>query len=88
MAIKLECNGLKKDAPTGFAWLSLFFGVFNPLFRGDTQGLINQLIIVFFTGGIAWIVIPFTYHRRYIKRLIEKGYTPADEKAEKYISKL
>ena len=88
MVINLELNGIKKKVPTGYAWLSLFFGVFNPLFRGDAKGALIQFGIVFMTGGFAWLVIPFTYYKRYLKRLIEQGYKPVDEIAEIYISRL
>ena len=44
-----------------------------------------QIIIVLLTGGIVWLIIPFTYYKRYVKRLVEQGYKPTDEKAIKYV---
>lgn len=87
MSILLLKNGLKKKVATGYSWKSLFFGVFYALFRGDTRGALTQLVYAFFTGGISWFFIPFTYNKRYIKRLIESGFGPADEKAEKYLTR-
>tara|TARA_B110000459_G_C16469509_1_gene429038 strand:+ start:405 stop:686 length:282 start_codon:yes stop_codon:yes gene_type:complete len=87
MAIELKKNGLNKKVSTGFSWKSLLFGVFYPLFRGDTKGASIHFALGLITVGISWFVIPFTYNKRYLKRLIEDGWIPSNENAEKYLKR-
>lgn len=85
--ITLEKNGLRKRVSTGYSFKSLFFGVFYPIARGDMKGVINQVLLVVLTGGLCWLIIPFNYNRRYLKRLIEDGYKPSNDKANKYLKR-
>lgn len=87
MKINLIKNGLTKRCSTGYSWTSLFFGCFVPMFRGDVKGLIIQTILAVLTCGACWLITPFVYNTIYIKRLIEKGYVPADEKSLSYLEK-
>ena len=79
MEITLQKNGLIKDVATGFSWKSLFFGCLYPLCNGDTKGALIQFGLSFITFGLSWIVTPFVYNKRRIKRYIEDGYKPYDE---------
>ena len=72
--ITLKKNGLKKVVSTGFSWKSLFFGVFYPAARGDFKGFFIQLALGIFTGGLAWLVIPFTYNSKYLERMVSDGW--------------
>ena len=79
-------SGLIKEAKAGFSFTSLFFGVFAPLFRGDFKGFFLQFVLAIFTGGLSWLVVPFIYNKRYIKRLIEKGYVAANQETHDILS--
>jgi hypothetical protein len=67
-------DGEQKVIPTGFSFTVLFFGVFVPLFRGDGMGVLIQIVLAFFTAGLSWIVVPFTYNNAYEQRLRDKGW--------------
>ena len=75
-------NGALKAAPWGFSVTTFFFGPFVPLFRGDFLYFILMLIAMFCTWGISGLIFPFFYNKLYVKRLIKKGYMPADEFSE------
>jgi hypothetical protein len=70
----IEINGLEKRIATGFSWKSLFFGCLYPAAKGDIKGFIIQLILAFCTMGMSWVITPFVYNRRYLERMIEKGW--------------
>jgi len=72
--VNLEKSGLTKQAPVGFSWTTLFFGVFPALFRGDFKWTLIMLLAALFTAGLAWLVFPFIYNRLYITSMIEGGY--------------
>ena len=72
--LKHSKTGQVKEVKSGFSWTSLFFGVFVPIVRGDMKGFIFQFAAAFFTAGISWLVVPFIYNKRYLNRLIDKGY--------------
>lgn len=87
MTIKLKNNvGLLKTVPTGFSWTTLFFGGFVPLIRGDLKWFAIMLFLAFFSFGISWLIFPFVYNKVFIKGLLEKGFTTADEEANKYLA--
>ena len=71
-------NGLTKEVPTGFSWTSLLFGAFVPLTRGDMKGFFIQSILAVFTIGLAWLIIPFTYNKKYLNRCINDGWVVKD----------
>ena len=85
MAITLHKNGITKKVATGFSWKNLFFGCLYPIARGDTKGFFLQLGLAFITAGLCWLITPFFYNKNWLKRLLEDGYKPFDEKAEKYL---
>ena len=72
--VNLEKNGLIKEAPVGFSWTTLFFGMFPALFRGDFKWTLIMIAAGFFTVGLAFIVFGFIYNRLYITSMIESGY--------------
>ncbi len=87
MYITLDKAGMKKQVKVGFSWTTFFFGFFVPLFRGDLKWaaimFVTTALIGVFTMGfgslIIGIVFSFIYNKLYIKDLIEKGWTPANE---------
>lgn len=66
--------GVTTEVKDGFSWTSLFFGIFVPIARGDMKGFIFQLAAALLTFGISWFIVPFIYNKRYLNRLLEKGY--------------
>ncbi len=68
-----------KEVAIGFSWTTLLFGAFVPLLRGDVVWFILFFILTIITAGIAWFFIPFMYNKMYIKKLISKGFVPADD---------
>lgn len=80
--------GAVKQAPTGFSWTMLFFGVFVPLFRGDFKWFFISLFASIVTFGFSWFVIPFIYNKRYLSNLLESGYVPADEYSKSALVKI
>lgn len=87
MKITLENKntGLRKEVKVGFSWTSLFFGIFVPIGRQDFKGFGFQLVLAMVTFGFSWFVVPFMYNKRYIRRLIEKGYTPMNEQDRRFL---
>lgn len=90
MMINLKTDsGLTKTVKVGFSWTTLLFGFLPALFRGDLKWAAIMFILsvvagVFTLGFGAWIpgiIFSLIYNKIYIKELIEKGYTPADEQA-------
>lgn len=79
IVLKQKETGLVKEAKLGFSFTSLFFGVIIPIIRGDFKGFVLQLLASMATFGFAWLVIPFLYNKRYVARLLEKGYVAADK---------
>jgi hypothetical protein len=83
--ITLQKNGVTKNVATGFSWKSFFFGCLYPTARGDYKGLFIQWILAILTFGLSWFVVPFTYNKAYIKRLLIDGYTPSDYRSKEYL---
>lgn len=74
MKIKLHKNGHIKEISKGYSFKSLFFGCFYPAARGDFKGFFIQLALGAITGGLSWLVVPFTYNKIYLERLINNGW--------------
>ena len=74
--LERDLGGYKeiKEAPVGFSWTMLFFGVFVPLFRGDWKWAAITLLAAFITSGLSWFIFPFFYNKFYLKDLIKQGY--------------
>lgn len=90
IALKKDNSGLIKEVKVGFSWTTFFFGFFPALFRGD----LKWAAIMFITAALAgvatfgtatwvpYVVFSFIYNKIYIKELLEKGYTPANQTAQ------
>ncbi len=72
-------TGALVSAPVGFSWTSFFFGWLVPLFRGSFKWAVIQLIAAIVTCGISWIVFCFIFNKIWLKELLAKGLTPADD---------
>lgn len=82
--LKHKDTGLTKECPTGFSWTTLFFGIFVPLLRGDIKWALIMFIICLCTAGLAWLVFPFIYNKKYIRSLMAKGFIPADNTSRQW----
>lgn len=83
MKIRLmNSAGVIREVKLGFSWTMLFFGPLVPLFRGDLKWMILSLVLDVLTSGIAWLILPFTYNKSYIKGLLYAGWIPADRMSE------
>lgn len=65
--------------PIGFSWTTLLFGPFVPLLRGDFAWFLILFVLSMLTMGLVWIFVPFFYNKKYVRKIIGKGYKPADE---------
>lgn len=74
LSFKNPHNGKLREAPIGFSWTTLFFGVFPALLRGHWRGFFVMLLIAVITAGLALWVFPFMYNKYYVKHLIKEGY--------------
>lgn len=70
------------DAPVGFSWTVLFFGIFVPLIRGDWIGFIVMLIANYLTGGIMTFIFPFFYNSWYTTLLEQQGFKEVESTIE------
>lgn len=77
--IKLYRGVIKKEISKGYSWKSLFFGVFYPLFNGDTKGFFIQLPIALITCGFNWLITPFHYNENRLNRLLYNGWQIEEE---------
>ena len=75
--LRNERTGETKQIKQGFSWTSLFFGIFVPLIRADLVGFALQIILASLTFGLSWLVVPFIYNKRYVNRLLDKGWIRA-----------
>lgn len=71
-------NNTTRTGYVGFSWTVLFFGFIPPLFRQDIFGFLIILFISLMTFGLGSIIFAFFYNRWHYNRLIEQGYTPAN----------
>ncbi|MBP2629516.1 MAG: hypothetical protein H6Q70_144 [Firmicutes bacterium] len=93
ITLKNKNTGLVKECPTGYSWTTFFFGVFVPLLRGDLKWaailfFISLLIGIPTLGFGSLLVGPvfaYFYNKIFIKAMIEKRYTYADEDTKSYL---
>lgn len=67
-------TGHLRQAPVGFSWTTLFFGLIPSLFRGHWVGALIQLICAVITFGISGLVFPFIYNKMYLNHLVNQGF--------------
>ena len=67
-------TGQMRQAPVGFSWTTLFFGVFPALFRGHWIGAIIQLACAAVTLCLSGLVFAFIYNKMYLNHLINEGF--------------
>lgn len=79
-------KGMTKKTKVGFSWTTLFFGFFTALFRNDRKWAIIMFLLAMFSFGLSWLVFPFIYNKIYIKRLLKKGYYPADDETKSILT--
>lgn len=88
-------TGVMKTAPTGYSWTTCLFGFFPALFRGDLKWAIISLIAGSFFGSFTLLIGTFLYdaifaafyNKIYIKDLMAKRFTYADEESRQYLIK-
>lgn len=83
--VNLKNGTLDKEVPVGYSWISLIFGVFVPLVRGDIRWFLYYLVVTVLTSGIGIIILAFFYNKNYIQNLIEKGYFPANDPSKQLL---
>lgn len=74
-----ENSGMLKECPESFSLTTLLFGFFVPAVRGMYGYAAIWLIASMITMGLAWLILPFTINKAYVKFLLEKGYKPESE---------
>jgi len=87
MNIQLQnkITGAVEETATGYSWTSLLFGGFVPIVRGDWGSLFKLIGLTIITLGIYHFVFAATYNKQYLKNMIMKGFSPANEQAEMYL---
>ena len=71
-------TGESVEAPLGYSWTTLFFGLFPAVFRGDWKWAGIMLLVGIFTYGLLVILIfPFIYNRLYLKKMLRRGWKVA-----------
>ena len=86
-------TGVIKTAPTGYSWTTFFFGFFPALFRGDLKWAVISLIAGSVFGSFTLFIGTFIYdaifaafyNKIYIKDLMAKRFTYADEMSRQYL---
>ena len=63
-----------KEAPLGYSWSMLFFGVFVPVVRSDWKWAFVSFALAIATLGLSWLILPFLYNAIYAKGLIGEGF--------------
>ena len=86
ITLKYGNTGAKKQAKVGFSWTSLFFGALVPLIRGDVRWALIHICLTVFTFGVFYFVFPFIYNKKYIHRLLEKGWVAATDDDSKALT--
>lgn len=86
MAINLKHSqsGLIKNAPTGFSFTTLLFGVLVHAVRGHW----GPAFVTWFTMGLANFYYCFFGNKGYVQHLLEKGYKPATETDYKILTSM
>ena len=72
--LKNSRSGQLREAPVGFSWTVLFFGVFPPLFRSDFKWALIMFFAAIFSFGFSVLVFPFLYNKLYVKDLLKNGF--------------
>ena len=67
-------TGKLRQAPVGFSWTTLLFGLIPALLRGHWVGAIVQLVCAIPTAGLSGIVFAFIYNKMYLNHLINDGF--------------
>lgn len=96
ITLKNMDTGIIKTVPTGYSWTTFFFGFFPALFRGDLKWA-----IIFFIadGALTFITLPLLcvgvpifniifagfYNKIYIKELMGRHFTYADDTSRNYL---
>ncbi len=78
-------TGVIKTSPTGYSWTTLFFGFFPAMFRGDLKGALIGFIGGCFGAWIFFAIFAAFYNKLYIKDLMEKRFTYANEETRQYL---
>lgn len=83
--LKKEGENEAKEAPIGFSWTVLFFGLFVPILREDWKWFVVMLLLTLFLGPIVILynlAMAMIYNRIFFRGLIKKGYTVVEVEAE------
>lgn len=67
-------TGIIKKMPVGFT----FFAFHKMLFRGEFGALFKSMILTIFTASLYAWVLAFTYNKKSIIKLLEKGFKVKD----------
>lgn len=67
-------TGQLRQAPVGFSWTTLFFGLFPALLRGHWIGALIQFVCALFTIGLSGFVFAFIYNKMYLRHLLNEGF--------------
>lgn len=67
-------TGIRKTAPVGYSWTTLFFGPFPMLFRKKIKWFLLILLASIFTYWLVPIVLSFMINKLYIKSLVAEGF--------------
>jgi len=71
-------TGESAEAPLGYSWTTLFFGLLPAVFRGDWKWAGIMLLVGIVTSWLSAILIfPFIYNRLYLTKMLRQGWKVA-----------
>ena len=79
MKITLINNNIEKTVKVGFSWTMFLFGSLPQLFRGQIGDFFLQTALAIPTLGLSHFYFCFKGNKRYVRALMEKGYTVKNE---------
>ncbi len=67
-------NGSTINIYSGFSWTCLLFGLFWFMYNKMWFWSLKASLLILFTVGLAWIILPFFANELYLNAMLKNGY--------------